>query len=473
MRQAGSRQPKLEVLDVAQPRIAEPLPGGEVDGDLKLDNSTRLDNAQPAPLQPNNGVRAVSSTATMTSPSAVVATANAPFTADSTSPSITRSSASISDIINGISGGDAAQSSTRLPEKDATKSLFEPSLFETTNSLNLSVANSLATSDEAAKIAAQVPQQSPTLRNWLRGFSEVADSVQNEANAPLRVSGALTLSQAEVTGFPASGAGVQTALIAAPNFDVRLATGKNVRFVSSTLRTEIGGVLSVSGTPLRPRLSGTVSTRNGQIRFPNASARIEDGTVEIEVTRDTLTQELRPRATIDATARGQVGRYAITIVLRGPLDMGSPNPQNLQVNVTSNPPLSQDEAFAQLTGTSLQDLNGGALTGNQANQAYARAVVGLLSAPLFSGIERSLEQSLGLNSLTLDYRLNEPLGVEVGKAIGDRVFVTYRRSLARGTLIKPSSAVRVDFRIKGGAQVGAESDTNGRNRITIQQTFRF
>jgi autotransporter translocation and assembly factor TamB len=355
-----------------------------------------------------------------------------------------------------------------LFETDATQSLFE-----TTNSLNLNATSSASINDNATKVAAEIPLQSPALRNWLRGWSEIADGVQNESNAPLRVSGALTLSQAEVTGFPASGAGVQTALIAAPNFDVRLSTGKNVHFTSATLRTEVGGTLSVSGTPLRPRLSGTVTTRNGQIRFPNASARIEEGTIEIDVARDTLTQELRPRATIDATARGQVGRYAITIVLRGPLDLGSANTQNLQVNVTSNPPLSQDEAFAQLTGTSLQDLNGGALTGNQANQAYARAVVGLLSAPLFSGLERSLEQSLGLNSLTLDYRLNEPLGVEVGKAIGDRVFVTYRRSLARGTVTKPSSAVRVDFRIKGGAQLGAESDTNGRNRITIQQTFRF
>jgi len=448
---------------------------GEVDGNLKLDNSTALDNAQTAPLKLNNRVRSVPASTIFTNPAATVSTSS---TSVAAAPAITRSSASISDIINGISRDDAAQSSTRWPESGAAQTTFD-----TTNTLNLApadlgAANGNAANGDAAKVAAEVPQQSQVLRNLLRGFNEIADSGQagsgqTAGEAPLRVSGALTLSQVEITGVPASGAGLQMTLPAAPNFDVLLSSGKNVRFVSSTLRTEIGGTLSVSGTPLRPRLIGTVTTRNGQIRFPNASARIEDGTIEIEVTRDALTQELRPRATIDATARGQVGRYAITIVLRGPLDMGSQNPQNLHVDVTSNPPLSQDEAFAQLTGTSLQDLNGGVLSGNQANQAYAKTVVGLLSAPLFSGIERSLEQSLGLNSLTLDYRLNEPLGVEIGKAVGDRIFVTYRRSLARGTLIKPSSAVRVDFRIKGGVQVGAESDTNGRNRVTIQQTFRF
>ena len=463
--------------DVALKNLAwqvRDLGRGEIDGNLKLDNSTALDNAQTAPLNLNKGARALPASAIFANPAATISASSTSVAATAVAaPAITRSSASLSDIINGISRDDAAQSSTRWPASSAAQKTFD-----TTNTLNLApadlgAANGDAANGDAAKVAAEVPQQSQVLRNLLRGFNEIADSGQTAGEAPLRVSGALTLSQVEITGVPASGAGLQMTLPAAPNFDVLLSSGKNVRFVSPTLRTEVGGTLSVSGTPLRPRLIGTVTTRNGQIRFPNASARIEDGTIEIEVTRDALTQELRPRATIDATARGQVGRYAITIVLRGPLDMGSTNPQNLHVDVTSNPPLSQDEAFAQLTGTSLQDLNGGVLSGNQANQAYAKAVVGLLSAPLFSGIERSLEQSLGLNSLTLDYRLNEPLGVEIGKAVGDRIFVTYRRSLARGTLIKPSSAVRVDFRIKGGVQVGAESDTNGRNRVTIQQTFRF
>ena len=141
--------------------------------------------------------------------------------------------------------------------------------------------------------------------------------------------------------------------------------------------------------------------------------------------------------------------------------------QNLRVDVTSNPPLSQDEAFAQLTGTSLRETTGGT------NQAYARAVVNLLSAPLFSGLERSLEEAFGLNSLTLDYRLNEPIGLQLGKAIGDRVFVTYRRSLTRGNISQPAYTLRVDVRVKGGVQVGVQTDERGRNQITVEKTIRF
>jgi hypothetical protein len=207
------------------------------------------------------------------------------------------------------------------------------------------------------------------------------------------------------------------------------------------------------------------------MRFPSATARIEEGEISIDVSRDPVTLLLRSRATIDATARGQVGRYQITIVLRGPLDLGqgtnNNEGQNLRVDVTSNPPLSQDEAFAQLTGTSVRDSDGGT------NQAYASAIVNLLSAPLFAGLERSLEEALGLNSLTLDYRLNEPIGIQLGKALNDRVFITYRRSLSRGNATQSAYEISVDFRVKGGVQVGVRADELGRKQVTIEKTIRF
>ena len=302
-----------------------------------------------------------------------------------------------------------------------------------------------------------------------------AAAIADADNPPLRIAGDLTLSQTEVTGLPAGDGTSISTPIGAPFFDVNLKLGRDVRFTTSSLRAELGGELDFTGTPRQPRLLGVVTTRNGQMRFPSATARIQEGEISIDVSRDPVTLALRSRATIDATARGQVGRYQITIVLRGPLDLGGNNSlnngndggQNLRVDVTSNPPLSQDEAFAQLTGTSLRETTGGT------NQAYARAVVNLLSAPLFSGLERSLEEAFGLNSLTLDYRLDEPIGVQLGKAIGDRVFVTYRRSLTRGNISQPAYTLRVDVRVKGGVQVGVQTDERGRNQITVEKTIRF
>jgi autotransporter translocation and assembly factor TamB len=163
--------------------------------------------------------------------------------------------------------------------------------------------------------------------------------------------------------------------------------------------------------------------------------------------------------------------------MRGPLDFGSQNAQNLRIDVTSNPPLSQDEAFAKLLGTSRSEItgtDGEPGTNASASSAYASAFLSVLSAPLFAGIERSLEQALGLSSITLDYRLNEPLSVQFGKAVGDRVYVSYRRTLTGNLPGQPVSyQLRVDYRIKGDLQLGLQTDERGRRQITLDKTWRF
>ncbi len=335
-------------------------------------------------------------------------------------------------------------------------------------------------------------------------FSKAAASASVSGDR-LRVAGTVVLSQAEAVGVPAVGEGSGGAMPDGPLMDVRFVVGRDVRFVTPTLRAEFTGALDVAGTPRDPIIVGSVATRDGQIRFPSASARITEGEISVNVTRDPMANAIRSRIEIDATAIGQVGRYRITLNVRGPLDVyqrpedrgvllgdasgnfsgrllggageaGAVTTQNLRVNVTSDPPLSQDEAFAQLTGTSVRDLQqgGGRVDTSRANEAYARAVVSLLSAPLFSGLERSLEQALGLSSLTLDYRFDEPLSVQAGKAFGDRVYVTYRRSLSDNRPGQSNAySLRVDYRIKGGLQLGLQTDQRGRQQVTLEKAFRF
>jgi autotransporter translocation and assembly factor TamB len=179
---------------------------------------------------------------------------------------------------------------------------------------------------------------------------------------------------------------------------------------------------------------------------------------------------MRLRVEIDVTARGRSGRYEITLRLRGPLDTGEESTQDLRVDVTSNPPLSSDEAFAQLLGTAI--LNRGNLE-DQGNENYARAIVGFLSGPLFSGIERTLEDALGLDTIALDYRIDEPIGIEIGKAIGDRLFITYRRALQSTAGEKTPFDLRIDYRIKGDIELGLETNERDERKLTIQKRWRF
>ena len=301
--------------------------------------------------------------------------------------------------------------------------------------------------------------------------------------APLRVGGQLTLQNATIVGAPASGDGVVTKLSLfpdAPRFDVRLILGQKVEFVTAAFRTGLEGELVASGVPSNPQLLGTVRTRNGQVRFPNARARITEGRVTVAVTRDPTTDLLRTRVDVDASATGRAGQYVITLALNGPLDLSGndSNLQNVRVDVSSDPPLSQSEAFAQLLGTAPRD--NGDFSQSEANQAYAGAVLQVLSAPLFSGVERSVAQALGLDSVSFEYRFDEPLSVQFAKALNDRVFVTYRRSF--GATADGNTAISsgrtpfelsIEYRLKGNLRLGLKTDESRITTLTLGKTFRF
>lgn len=281
----------------------------------------------------------------------------------------------------------------------------------------------------------------------------------------IRVSGTVVLSQAELTAIPAGSPGRSGLAPAAPVIDVRLELGEDVRFSTVVLRAEMEGGVNISGTPRELSFKGRFTARNGQVRFPNAPARLTTA----EITVDTVQGE--PRVEIDATASSRVGRYNITLRMHGPLEIGNETTQTLVIDVSSDPPLSQDEVFKQLLGLSVVD--GSEVGSGDANKAYARAVVSLLSSTLFGQIESSLQQALGLDAITFEYHMNEALAFEVGKAIGDRIYVTYKRSLGSPSGQRTPFVLRIEYRIKGNLQLGLQVDELNRKRIMIEKSWRF
>jgi hypothetical protein len=297
-------------------------------------------------------------------------------------------------------------------------------------------------------------------------------------STPLRLGGTLTLESAEIYGAPAGGEGAAlllSRLPSAPIFDVKLEMGRDVEIVTAAFRSGLAGYIVASGSPNNPQILGTLETTNGQVRFPNARARVEEGRVTIAINRDAATDGLRTRVEIDATATGTAGKYDITLRLRGPLDMGSNSTQNLRIDVTSNPPLSQDEAFKQLLGT-VPNSEGGNSEGST-NQAYASSVLSVLSAPLFSGVEQALAQTLGLSSVGLEYRLNEPLAIQFTKNLGERIIVSYRRSIGNGTTSGVNGRTpfkfRVEYRLKGNYTLGFQADEQRIPQLTVQRSLQF
>jgi len=255
----------------------------------------------------------------------------------------------------------------------------------------------------------------------------------------------------------------------APQLDVRFTLGEDVNFSSSNLQATLGGYIYMTGTPLDPLVLGTFTIKRGQAIFPGARARITEGEIDLTIRRDLLSGQLLTRTDIDATAEGRSGRYLITLHLHGPLDTGQSTTQTLLVDISSNPPLSRDEAFAQLLGTAV--FNADNLENR--DQAYAQMVIGMLSGPLFSGLENTLAQTLGLSSVALDYRLNEPIGIEVGKAIGDRLYLSYRRSLGKNPGEPTPYEFRLEYRIKGNWDLGLKLNEKNQKTLTLEKKWRF
>ncbi len=308
---------------------------------------------------------------------------------------------------------------------------------------------------------------------------EVQDTTEGGApELPLRLGGNLQVSNAQIVGG-GTGDGPVTRLSLlpdAPRLDVRLALGSDVELVNSSLHARLGGDLALSGVPSSPLLLGTVEVLDGQVRFPNSRARIDEGRVSINMARDPETDLPRTRLEVDATAHGQAGRYAVTLHLRGPVQLdarGGGENVNFHVDATSNPPLSQDQVFAQLLGV-MPSGSGSAGVG-PTNQAYAQAVLQVVSAPFFSGFERGVAEALGLSSVSFEYRFNEPLAFEFSKALGNRVLVTYRRSLGATATSdgRTPYQLRLDYRLKGNLYVGAQQDQRGVRTLTLGKNWSF
>ncbi len=201
--------------------------------------------------------------------------------------------------------------------------------------------------------------------------------------------------------------------------------------------------------------------RRVRFAFRPTQARIIKGELRVTADRDKNTNLLRTLVDINATARGQVGKYTITLEVVGPLDFGSETTQNLKINVTSNPPLSQDQSFALLLGTRGEGLG---------EEDYKDAILSVVSSPLLSGIEQSLQRILGLDTLALEYRFNEPLTVQVGKSFGDRVYVSYRRILGDQVTTGTGEryTLRMEYRLRTMLQLGLEFSDKYRDPLKAQ-----
>ncbi len=195
------------------------------------------------------------------------------------------------------------------------------------------------------------------------------------------------------------------------------------------VRAELAVNAEVKGTPLRPRLAGTIEAESGTIRFRSAELAITDAVVEFAPTpTDPTAARVRLRAEGEVSARGDgtaaSAIYFATIGLEGTLD-------ELALEVHTDPALSPAEALALLaTGRpQIPGAEGGA------SRAGLDAALSLTSSQLTRPVTDLLSDQLdNLFNLRLDLATevsSQQVRFVAGKRLGRRLQIegAYERSL--------------------------------------------
>lgn len=205
-----------------------------------------------------------------------------------------------------------------------------------------------------------------------------------------------------------------------PSVDLNVAVkaGNNVRVKggSAVDLTATGGIM-LGGNLTAPTLAGQFTAIRGQVGYFDTTFRLIRGTVTFDPTAGLL-------PTLDATAVTNIGGEQITLTLSGRVD-------NLSTELSSNPPMTQD----QIVATLLHAPQVSSLT-NSPGQAQATLLstaqgyfTAQLSRSLLFPFESALAQQLDVEQISFIFDQYGSLAVEVRKRFTPSITALYRSTL--------------------------------------------
>jgi translocation and assembly module TamB len=213
---------------------------------------------------------------------------------------------------------------------------------------------------------------------------------------------------------------------------VKLQDNLAVRTRQAQLRA--GGTLSLQGTLATPVVFGVLETREGTVRFQRHRFTLERAVVRFDDPRG-----VNPALDLRATAR--IRTWDVTMELTGRVS-------DLQVRLSSSPPMSQEDLLALVT------------------LGATRAELGRSPGPIFAAEAGRLlaEGFLGLDSETrlidvfeMDTSAAGGPQVTVGKRLGERALVVYSGGFAEGGKQK----LRMEYQLLGPLLLSGEQDFRG------------
>ncbi len=307
----------------------------------------------------------------------------------------------------------------------------------------------------------------------------------------MEITGAMEISHAEL-GIPrSSGEGERElqgmpADFPSPEFDVRLAIGPDVRVKTTGMTAPLKPTehaLVVTGTPQRPVIRGQVEVQQGEASVPGGVLDIQSAGANILVRPGLGTRRREPPVPLDleghvqATATRTIASTVVEGREVGPieiqLEVSGTLPDNIIVQVSSTPPLAEEQIYA-LLGTAPFSGGGGLAGGGSLEDMMTEQFLSALGAAfrhyVFQPFEEDLKQLLGLSVFEVNFAFDQPVSLRLGGYLVEDLLVTYRTSV-----LGPNEEydLAVSYTVERKFQVGFSTDERDDHRVFVEYVRSF
>src|SRR5438876_174745 len=276
----------------------------------------------------------------------------------------------------------------------------------------------------------------------------------------LSVSGSLTLRRGDLFVLPVHTLERTSGTDFDPVLHLEVTAGDELWVNLGQLRLQVQGTVRAQGTLLHPRLAGEVqSTRGTFTAFNSAFALTEGQETFAEFRGTTPFVDARAETNVQLVSPpGSENRFATVHVF---LHITG-TPDDLAVEVTSDPPLTRGEILAALA----ERVGVTRLLRGESVETMLQAE---MSAAVFGSVSRAMAQAFGLEELTIAYDVERPLTLRVGKLIVRNLYVTLTSAFG----VDPRSVWSMEYRLTPSTMFSFSVDNLGTYDVLWRITHRF
>jgi len=235
-------------------------------------------------------------------------------------------------------------------------------------------------------------------------------------------------------------------LLSSTKLDLAVRADENLWIINDLAKLEGRANLHIGGTVGAPQVTGRVSAFEGSIiKFRQVEYQVTHGNIDL-IDLD------RFNPYFDITSEARVKDYDITLKLGGSLE-------HVELDLTSNPPLSQQDIVALLvTGRTLASINTPGTGQQSLEESAAGAMTGGLAAGLGSTVQTMAKlDQFSIDPVVLGHEGDPASRVTVGKQISENLYAAY------STLLGGSSEeiYELDYMVGRDFKLTSTRDSDG------------